>query len=78
MNLDEIIVKDLLAQNDLKGISAAFKEMETADISEVYEDLDIRHCIVLFRLIPKEKAPKYSLIFTSSFKKSFLHTFQML
>ncbi len=53
--LDEIVVKDLLAQNDLKGIRVAFKEMETADISEVYEDLDIRHCIALFRLVPKER-----------------------
>ena len=53
--LDDIVIKDLLAQNDLKGIRAAFKDMETADISEIYEDLDIRHCIVLFRLIPKER-----------------------
>jgi magnesium transporter len=47
-------VKQLLAGRSFKRLRATFRAMEAADLSDIFAELDIVQCIVLFRLIPKE------------------------
>lgn len=47
-------VQQLLSARAFKRLRAALRSIESADISDFFEGLDIMACIVLFRLIPKE------------------------
>lgn len=46
-------VKELLAERNFQELRAAFRDFATADIAELFDQLEITDCIVLFRLIPK-------------------------
>lgn len=46
--------KRLLSERAFKRLRAAFRIMEAADLSDIFSELDIVQCIILFRLIPKE------------------------
>lgn len=47
-------VKTMLKERAFKKLRVAFRVIEAADLSDVFSELDIVQCIVLFRLIPKE------------------------
>ena len=47
-------VKHMLKERAFKRLRAAFRVTEAADLSDVFSELDIAPCIVLFRMIPKE------------------------
>ncbi len=47
-------VKHMLKERAFKRLRAAFKVIEAADLSDIFSELDIAQCIVLFRMIPKE------------------------
>lgn len=52
ISVDE--VQQLLSERAFKRLRVTLRTIESADISEFFEGLDIMACIVLFRLIPKE------------------------
>ncbi|WP_141736648.1 magnesium transporter [Oligoflexus tunisiensis] len=49
------LVSQLLAERAFKRLRQIFKEIEVADLSEILAQLDIVSCIVLYRLIPKDR-----------------------
>lgn len=54
-------VQDLLELQDFKSLRLLFKELELADISDTFAQLDTRSCIALFRLVPRaRRAELYS------------------
>jgi magnesium transporter len=48
-------ISQLLAERAFKKLRQIFKEIEVADLSEILAQLDIVSCIVLYRLIPKDR-----------------------
>jgi len=48
-------ISQLLAERAFKKLRHIFKEIEAADLSEILAQLDIVSCIVLYRLIPKDR-----------------------
>ncbi len=48
-------ISQLLAERAFKKLRAIFKDIEVADLSEILAQLDIVSCIVLYRLIPKDR-----------------------
>jgi magnesium transporter len=48
-------ISQLLAERAFKKLRHIFKEIEVADLSEILAQLDIVSCIVLYRLIPKDR-----------------------
>ncbi len=48
-------VIQMLTDKSFKRLRAIFKDIEVADLSEILSELDIVPCIVLFRLIPKDR-----------------------
>ena len=48
-------ISELLRDRNFKELRTRFKELEAADISEIFDNLDIVECIVLYRLVPKSR-----------------------
>lgn len=48
-------ISQLLAERAFKKLRLIFKDIEAADLSEILAQLDIVSCIVLIRLIPKDR-----------------------
>jgi magnesium transporter len=48
-------ISQLLAERAFKKLRQIFKEIEVADLSEILAQLDIVSCIVLYRMIPKDR-----------------------
>ncbi|MBP6217597.1 MAG: magnesium transporter [Oligoflexales bacterium] len=54
-SLDSSSVKSLLDLRDFRSLRGLFKDKETADIAEIFEDLELGECIALFRLVSRER-----------------------
>ena len=50
-------VRSLLDYRDYRTLRLIFKDSEAADIGEIFSELDISECIVLFRLVPRLRRP---------------------
>lgn len=48
-------ISQLLGERSFKKLRQIFKDIEAADLSEILSQLDIVSCIVLYRLIPKDR-----------------------
>jgi len=51
-------VMQMLSERSFKKLRQIFKDIEVADLSEILSELEIVPCIVLFRLIPKDRRPE--------------------
>ena len=54
MNIEEI--KELIENKQFTQLKKELKEMKSADISEILDELDKEQAVILFRLLSKEKA----------------------
>ena len=54
MNIEEI--KQLIENKQFTQLKKELKEMKSADISEILDELDKEQAVILFRLLSKEKA----------------------
>ena len=54
MNIEEI--KELIQNKQFTQLKKELKEMKSADISEILDELDKEQAVILFRLLSKEKA----------------------
>ena len=48
-------IKEYLAVRNFKMLRSIFKVLPDADIAEIFDDLSVINCIVLFRLVPKDR-----------------------
>ena len=54
MDIEEI--KELINTKQFTQLKKELKEMKSADISEILDELDKEQAVILFRLLSKEKA----------------------
>lgn len=54
--MTEMILKELLAKREFKAIRSILNVMNSVDIASLLEGLDDKELVLLFRLIPKDKA----------------------
>ena len=54
MDIEEI--KELINTKQFTQLKKELKEMKSADISEILDELDKEQAVIIFRLLSKEKA----------------------
>ena len=52
--LDKIL--ELIEAKKFAALKEELKEMRAVDIAEIFEELDVKYCIIIFRLLPKDFA----------------------
>jgi len=52
--LEKVI--ELIDEKKFPALKEELKEMRAVDIAEIFEELDVKNCIIIFRLLPKDFA----------------------
>ncbi len=66
---------ELIEEKRFSVLREAICEMEAADIADIFEELEKQHCLLLFRLLPKELAAEVFVEFDADLQKQLIDAF---